>query len=571
MYISKVVIRGFRGLRDVSIPFHEGLNVLIGENNTGKTAVMDILRHALSLGGQRSEPYVVIDDFHLMSDGKRVDRVEADVHFAGQGESELAPLYEMLAVVDNGSPELQLHLRFDYDTASDRIHRRYWGGCNEDQRVPSEVLELLYATHLGALRDASTDLTPRRGNRLSRLFLKLVPDESARNRLADRMNASIGNAEGWHDLLATVDGKVNEHLASVALAGELRKIGVKFSELDFRRIAEGVNIRTPLRPELPPQAEVWQNGMGYANLIYMATVLGDLVERRQGSVGGYVALMIEEPEAHLHPQWQDLLFSYLQAIALKSIQVFLTSHSPTITAKADLDSLVVLSQENGNPRACAVRGLPLEKQHKNHLHRFLDVTRCQLFFAKGVILVEGISEALLLPALARRLGAGYDLEKCGVEIVNINGVAFEPFARLFNADNPQERLAVRCALVTDDDRHTTGDGKSMSARAQKASTLECGYLRTFLAQYTLEFELYVGNSLVMEEVYRDLHVGAEVPSKGTVEEGALAFIHRLGRGKAEFAQVLAERIGESPSLVFNVPVYLAKAIRWVTHGEENAD
>ena len=87
---------------------------------------------------------------------------------------------------------------------------------------------------------------------------------------------------------------------------------------------------------------------------------------------------------------------------------------------------------------------------KLYLNKFLDVTKSQLFFANGVILVEGISEQLLLPVMAKHIGINLDKE--GVEVVNIGGVSFEPFAKLFNPDDSNRRLASKCSVITDNDR-----------------------------------------------------------------------------------------------------------------------
>ena len=146
--------------------------------------------------------------------------------------------------------------------------------------------------------------------------------------------------------------------------------------------------------------EVSQNGLGYNNLIFIATVLGDIIERKGAESESYVALLIEEPEAHLHPQLQDTLFNYFRSINEKNIQVFVTSHSPTITAKTNIDSLIVMERQTPRKlKSTALHDIVLEKDESTKLERFLDVTKCQLFFATGVILVEGISEALIATAV----------------------------------------------------------------------------------------------------------------------------------------------------------------------------
>jgi len=177
----------------------------------------------------------------------------------------------------------------------------------------------------------------------------------------------------------------------------------------------------------------------------------------------YQALLIEEPEAHLHPQKQNTFFKYLNTFDQKGIQLFITSHSPTITAKAKLDCLIILQKQMNKISAFTVANSKLNSANIRYLEKFLDVTKSQLFFSNGTILVEGISEALMLPAFARKMSLDYekdhpnqywkyDLDKNGIEIVNVGGVAFDHFAKLYNSENAEKRLGAKCSLISDDDR-----------------------------------------------------------------------------------------------------------------------
>src|SRR5699024_11441202 len=129
----------------------------------------------------------------------------------------------------------------------------------------------------------------------------------------------------------------------------------------------------------------------------------------------YIALLDEEPEAHLHPQLQYILFNYLNKLDGNVIQLFVTSHSPTITAKADINTIMVLQNQNNTVYSLPLRNIDLSKNNKNYLSKFLDVSRSQLFFANGVMLVEGISEALLITEFSSLLGPEFVMEKKGVE------------------------------------------------------------------------------------------------------------------------------------------------------------
>jgi putative ATP-dependent endonuclease of OLD family len=260
-----------------------------------------------------------------------------------------------------------------------------------------------------------------------------------------------------------------------------------------------------------------------------------------------------------------VLFRYLQNIGNKELQVFISSHSPTITAKTDVDSLIVLNQSNGTVTATPIADLALAPKNKGYLRRFLDITKCQLFFANAVVLVEGISEALLLPSFGRAMGPDCDLDRNGVEVVNIGGVAFEPFAQLFNATDANKRVNTRCAILTDDD---AGDAGTISARARAAEGLASGLLKVLLARKTFEYELYLVNEALVLETYRSLHPRTDLTFTGSLEDRARQFAFKVeaNEDKAILAQELTWRIGEE-NLTPQVPPYIQKAIRWALRGE----
>ena len=112
-----------------------------------------------------------------------------------------------------------------------------------------------------------------------------------------------------------------------------------------------------------------QNGLGQNNLIYAATILGDLLNKKDK--GHYHALLIEEPEAHLHPQKQNTFFKYLNDLKEKGIQIFITSHSPTITAKTDLEFVTVLQKQKNEISSLALKDSGLSPENRKYLRKFL--------------------------------------------------------------------------------------------------------------------------------------------------------------------------------------------------------
>jgi putative ATP-dependent endonuclease of OLD family len=170
---------------------------------------------------------------------------------------------------------------------------------------------------------------------------------------------------------------------------------------------------------------------------------------------GFSALLIEEPEAHLHPQRQHLLIDFLKqkaavdAGAEHGLQVVMTTHSPSLASSLKLENLVMVRK--GRAFAMGPEHTLLETSDYAFLERFLDATKANLFFARGVIIVEGDAENILLPTLARLIGK--DLARHGVSIVNVGGTGLGRYARIFQRRAPEEHnlLSVPVACMTDMD------------------------------------------------------------------------------------------------------------------------
>ncbi len=624
MYIRELHIKNFRGISEMSLNFSEGLNVIVGENNTGKTAVLDALRLCLGIGSPRRQIFLSSEDFFKDKSGKTGDTIEFDVIFSNVSEQEQGIFIDLLTKA-NETMELQLHVRYvrEVKRGLEKIRFRYWGGEHEGQNIAPEVMEFLYFVHLGALRDAERDLSPGKGNRLGELFLKFAGDETKQEEYATRINEKLRSDEEWRKLIKQAKETINEHLRKTTISDAPQTVEVKFLPLNFRRIAESLKIfipvteanksiivdafgedqkwkaffessdgeklifKTDFLETVEADAnlddkeknflkstyenslyEVSQNGLGYNNLIYIATVLGDLFEREKMQIEFYIALVIEEPEAHLHPQLQDILFNFFKDIEESGrIQIFISSHSPTIAAKSRLDAITVLQRDkDDNPCGVSLSNFVLETRDKKYLERFLDVTKCQLFFAKGVILVEGISESLLLPIMVDKMGERYNLDKNAIEVINVGGVSFKPFARLFNSANAEQRLNARCVVLTDDDKR---NGR-VSDRAKRTKALEKGLLKVFLADKTFEYELFnAGNGQIMVHTYKELHPRFRLSPDAT--NAASTLVEELGKkkDKAEFAQLLALKLQDDKSLLenFEIPPYIEQSVKWIVSPE----
>ncbi|TSD03337.1 MAG: putative ATP-dependent endonuclease of the OLD family [Parcubacteria group bacterium Athens0714_16] len=585
MYLRDFRIQNYRTVKDLILHFKKGLNILVGENNVGKTAIVDALRLSLGWGSLRRDIYFSKEnDFHIdrTNPAQITNEVKFDLLFVIEDESETAIFREMLTIdEDNGETSLQLHIRYYLDVKG-KLKYKIWGGENEGQQISNEVLQLINYVHLGALRDAEQFLKPFKDSKLSRLYSEIETyTEEQKKGLVKEIKTVLEN-ENWKDFINKGKEKVCEHLDKTTFSDKTQKIEISFSGLGFAEILNNLHIQIPVFDkdilDKDPTYEqrylsIWQNGLGYNNLIYIATVLGDIKQKKEKDSNSYFSLLIEEPEAHLHPQLQNLFFNYLSELSTnQNFQTFVSSHSPTITAKAGLDSLIVLQHISNETFALSVINSELNENNKKFLQKFLDVTKSQLFFANGTILVEGISESLLLPIFSKKIGINYFLNNLGIEVVNINGVAFEHFAKLFNSSDSQKRINHRCAVITDDDRKNINDDGS--TRAGKVKTLETGLLKVFTGEMTFEYELFLAskyNQTLLLEIYKEFHPLTVITPDKDEKIYAKNFADKVDdqKSKSELAHRLAVRLENDQSAFDNfiIPKYIEKAIKYVAKNE----
>ena len=242
----------------------------------------------------------------------------------------------------------------------------------------------------------------------------------------------------------------------------------------------------------------------------------------------------------------------------KSFQVFITSHSPTITAKADLNSLIILQRdyENENVVCADFKSLRFKKENKEYLHKFLDVTKSQLLFSKRVIFVEGISEALLLPVFAKKLKK--DLDEKGVEVVMLNGINFKHFLPLFYEDNP---LIFKGTIITDDDRKEI-NGKP-SKTYENLTKMENKNLEVHGAVKTFEYELLICNKKesIIHQTFKEVHPqNFKNVTIATNEELFDIFNSKKKIKKADIALILSTKLDDDNH---EIPEYISDAIKFV--------
>ena len=585
MYLAQLSISNFRRIENVVLEFQPGLNVIVGPNNVGKTAVVDALR-ALLAG---------YDEAHLRLDSDDIHRPKG--HKAGSGPIEFNYIFRELSKSDEadlmpavrpgpgGALEAAFTVRYsDPDTTTGRLRPRRWCGEFEEIAIPVDLLEQLRGVYLPPLRDAAQGLKPSRASQLARL-IQLLSEPEDQDAIDEVLLDLDKRLKAEKPITNTQDAISTRH--SAMLGEQLSQpLEVGLSANDFKRLSARLSL-------MVDNLEIELNGLGFNNLIYMAVVLGEMAKNTQAAFQG---LIIEEPEAHLHPQLQSILLRYLQGIEKtigdRQVQLFVTSHSPNFASAAKLDSLACLFDADGKVKAFFPRHAQFEPGRKEKLERYLDVTRASLFFARRVIFVEGAAELALLHTLA--LKGSLDLRSHGVSLISVEGLNFDCFLPLFG----EARLEIPVAVVTDadppnekDDEHDPAGvypplGATVTVSPGTALTKGCAdkFVGVFHGVKTFEYDLalHADNRDAMLKALAEMHpelakkVRLGVDSQPDDASKAKALFRGMFERKSNnvqkgrFGQALAQVLARE-TVQPKVPDYVQAAFKFVTPVPEKAD
>lgn len=494
LYISRVIIKNYRNFKYVDTKL-DHKQVIIGENNIGKTNFLRALQLILDPSFSEEDRYLEESDFFngIENPMENKEIIEIKIYISNyETNNIILAQFSDATIREDGEEKLLITYRyFPLVKANGEVEYQYiiFKGENEQNRFTYEDRRYLNLRVIKALRDVEVEMKNSRTSPINKLLKNYSIDKDELNEIAKKLEESGSNVLDLDEITDLIKN-INNRFTNILGAESNFKVSLKTMDIDPTRLIYSLRLFLSDR-------SIGDISLGLNNILYISLILlliqdttvptyiqkdkfkelkekdkenildiaynendrgnyfikDDLnieimnklynfMDKHEPRCDGVTILAIEEPEAHLHPTYQRLI--YKDVIRNSSNTVLLTTHSTHITSIAPIRSIVHLhSSEDEGTKLSTTTELNLLDNEIVDLERYIDVKRGELYMGRGVILVEGITEEYLVPRFADLIGQ--PLDEKGIIVCNINSTNFKPYVKLL------KELEIPFVVITDGD------------------------------------------------------------------------------------------------------------------------
>ena len=649
LYISRVKIKNFRNFKDVDVSL-EHKAVVIGENNVGKTNFLRALQLILDPSLSDEDRYLEETDFYSgienpmengevieisiyisnYSNNKTILAVLSDATVNEDGEEKLLITYKYAPIQrDDGKFEYEYHI---------------FKGGDETKKFDNSDRKYLNIKVIKALRDVESELKNVRVSPINKLLKQYDIDKEELKKIAESYKVTGQDVLSLDEII-DLTNNINNKFRNI-LGNDDFNISLKTLEVEPNKILSSLKL-------LMDKRNISDISLGVNNILYISLILqllqdktvptyinkkqyeeleqkensnilskvygksekdnyflkNNLTENENKKIYDFMAknlfnndavtiLAVEEPEAHLHPTYQRLI--YRDVIRNSDNSVLLTTHSTHITSITPIKSMVNIHYEKNESKIYSTENLKLSDRELSDVERYIDVKRGEIYLGKGVILVEGIAEEYLIPKFAELIGK--PLDERGIIICNVDSTDFLPYAKLL------KNLNIPYTIITDGDFYYIEDKEGEEKRKyhvlqEENITQECGWLGMerikeliiklglkeheeigdeieqqeeifeqlgmFVGKYTIEIDIMEKSKedekKIITQVFNELTTGGEKQKdnfRNELDRGnywkCLNKIENNNIGKGRYAQRFSTKC-----MIGHIPDYIKKAINYI--------